>query len=171
MTVCRTHAPCQGNTTVDVHLMKTWTSFHPLRRDRIAACMNRHCLVNLLPRQAQAPPQCQPQRRMNLYWTVHKKHCLLRTARWATWTWNSVDGSLRKCCLFYGEYFLQTTQLNQLCASVLVKSGLENRDYGRGGSAALTMRHPSVRKSWYWLRRWAASSWLVWFARRLKLRS
>jgi hypothetical protein len=34
-----------------------------------------------------------------------------------------------------------------LCASVLVKSGLENRDYGRKGSAALTMRHPSIRKS------------------------
>jgi hypothetical protein len=36
-----------------------------------------------------------------------------------------------------------------LCASVLVKSGLENRDYGRRGSAALTMRHPSIRKSWH----------------------
>jgi hypothetical protein len=32
-----------------------------------------------------------------------------------------------------------------LCSSVLVKSGLENRDYGRRGSAALTMRHPSIR--------------------------
>jgi hypothetical protein len=29
-----------------------------------------------------------------------------------------------------------------LCVRVLVKSGLENRDYGRRGSAALTMRHP-----------------------------
>jgi hypothetical protein len=29
-----------------------------------------------------------------------------------------------------------------LCASVLVTSGLENRDYGRRESAALTMRHP-----------------------------
>jgi hypothetical protein len=28
-------------------------------------------------------------------------------------------------------------------------SGLENRDYGRTGSAALTMRHPSIRKSWH----------------------
>jgi hypothetical protein len=36
-----------------------------------------------------------------------------------------------------------------LCASVLVKSGLEIRDYGRRGSAALTMRHPSIRKSWH----------------------
>jgi hypothetical protein len=33
-----------------------------------------------------------------------------------------------------------------LCASVLVKSGLENRDYGRRGSAALTMRHPPSAK-------------------------
>jgi hypothetical protein len=36
-----------------------------------------------------------------------------------------------------------------LRASVLVKSGLENRDYGRRGSAALTMRHPSVGKRWH----------------------
>jgi hypothetical protein len=28
-------------------------------------------------------------------------------------------------------------------------SGLENRDYGRRGSAALTTRHPSIRKSWH----------------------
>jgi hypothetical protein len=35
-----------------------------------------------------------------------------------------------------------------LCAIVLVKSGLENRDYGRRGSAALTMRHTSIRKGW-----------------------
>jgi hypothetical protein len=27
-------------------------------------------------------------------------------------------------------------------------SGLENRDYGRRGSAGLTARHPSIRKSW-----------------------
>jgi hypothetical protein len=27
--------------------------------------------------------------------------------------------------------------------------GLENRDYGRRGSAALTTRHPSNRKSWH----------------------
>jgi hypothetical protein len=28
-------------------------------------------------------------------------------------------------------------------------SVLENRDYGRKGFAALTMRHPSIRKSWH----------------------
>jgi hypothetical protein len=28
-------------------------------------------------------------------------------------------------------------------------TGLENRDYGRKGSAALTIRHPSIRKSWH----------------------
>jgi hypothetical protein len=28
-------------------------------------------------------------------------------------------------------------------------SGLENRDYGRRGNAALTTRRPSIRKSWY----------------------
>jgi hypothetical protein len=36
-----------------------------------------------------------------------------------------------------------------LCASVLVKSGLENRDYGHRGSTALIMRHPSIRKRWH----------------------
>jgi hypothetical protein len=36
-----------------------------------------------------------------------------------------------------------------LCANVLVKSGLENRDYDRRGSAALTMRHPSISRSWH----------------------
>jgi hypothetical protein len=28
-------------------------------------------------------------------------------------------------------------------------SSIENRDYGRRGSAALTTRHPSICKSWY----------------------
>jgi hypothetical protein len=28
-------------------------------------------------------------------------------------------------------------------------SGLENRDYGRRGSAALITQHPSIRKSWH----------------------
>jgi hypothetical protein len=28
-------------------------------------------------------------------------------------------------------------------------SGLENRDYDHKGSATLTKRHPSIRKSWY----------------------
>jgi hypothetical protein len=28
-------------------------------------------------------------------------------------------------------------------------SGLENLNYGRRGSVALTTRHPSIRKSWY----------------------
>jgi hypothetical protein len=27
--------------------------------------------------------------------------------------------------------------------------GLENRDYSRKGSAALTTRYPSIRKNWY----------------------
>jgi hypothetical protein len=30
-----------------------------------------------------------------------------------------------------------------------IQSGLENRDYGLRGFAALTTRHPSIRKSWY----------------------
>jgi hypothetical protein len=36
-----------------------------------------------------------------------------------------------------------------LSASVLVNSGLENRDYDRRGSAALTMRQLSIRKRWH----------------------
>jgi hypothetical protein len=43
-------------------------------------------------------------------------------------------------------------------------SGLENRNYGRKGSAALTMRHPSIRKSQHKLSRQAAVARLVWFA-------
>jgi hypothetical protein len=50
-------------------------------------------------------------------------------------------------CLFVCLFVCCPSEV--LCASVLVKSGLENRDYGRRGSAALTMRHPSIRKSWH----------------------
>jgi hypothetical protein len=40
----------------------------------------------------------------------------------------------------------QGTLLRVLCLQV---SGLENRDYCRRGSAALTIRHPSILKSWH----------------------
>jgi hypothetical protein len=50
-------------------------------------------------------------------------------------------------------------------------SRLENREYGRGGSAALTTRHPSIRKSWHQLHRQAAVAQSVYFARGLKPRS
>jgi hypothetical protein len=33
-------------------------------------------------------------------------------------------------------------------STFLFASGLEIRDYGRRGSAALTMQHPSILKSW-----------------------
>jgi hypothetical protein len=49
-------------------------------------------------------------------------------------------------------------------------SGLENRDYGRKGSAALTTRHPYVRKSWHYLRPSSGRSIGI-VARRLKPRS
>jgi hypothetical protein len=45
--------------------------------------------------------------------------------------------------------FMTKCSSEVLCASELVKYGLENRDYGRRGSAVLTMRHPSIRKSWH----------------------
>jgi hypothetical protein len=32
---------------------------------------------------------------------------------------------------------------------LLIVSGLENLDYGRRGSVALTTGHPSIHKSWY----------------------
>jgi hypothetical protein len=35
------------------------------------------------------------------------------------------------------------------------------RDYGRKGSAELTLQHPSIRKSWHSLRRQAAVARLV----------
>jgi hypothetical protein len=34
---------------------------------------------------------------------------------------------------------------------------LEGRDYGRRGSAALTTQHPSICKTWHYLRRQAAA--------------
>jgi hypothetical protein len=46
--------------------------------------------------------------------------------------------------------------IEELLGRKSIDSGLENRDYGRRGSAALIMRHPSIRKSWHLLRRQAA---------------
>jgi hypothetical protein len=34
-------------------------------------------------------------------------------------------------------------------AIIIIKTGLENRDYGRRGFAALAMRYPSNCKSWH----------------------
>jgi hypothetical protein len=49
--------------------------------------------------------------------------------------------------------------------------GLEKRDYGHRGSAALTTRHLSIRKSWHYLRRQAAVARSVYFAHGLRPRS
>jgi hypothetical protein len=48
---------------------------------------------------------------------------------------------------------------------------LENRDYCRRGSAALTTLHPSNSKSWHYLYRQAAVAGSVEFVRGLRLRS
>jgi hypothetical protein len=40
---------------------------------------------------------------------------------------------------------------------LLLLFGLENRDYGRRGSAALTMQLPSIRKSWHFRRQAAVA--------------
>jgi hypothetical protein len=45
------------------------------------------------------------------------------------------------------KYFESSSEV--LWVSVLVKSGLENRDYFRRGNCALTMWRPSIRKSWH----------------------
>jgi hypothetical protein len=42
-------------------------------------------------------------------------------------------------CFLWGTNWIYIYYVEVLCASVIVKSGLENRDYGRRGSAALTM--------------------------------
>jgi hypothetical protein len=36
-----------------------------------------------------------------------------------------------------------------LIVYIMLSCAVENRHYGRRGSAALTMRHPSIRKSWH----------------------
>jgi hypothetical protein len=36
-----------------------------------------------------------------------------------------------------------------LTIQIISAAGLENLDYGRGGTAELTTQHPSLRKSWH----------------------
>jgi hypothetical protein len=47
--------------------------------------------------------------------------------------------------IFVGYSVLISGKLGTFC----IVAGPGNRDYGRRGSAALTMRHLSIRKSWY----------------------
>jgi hypothetical protein len=51
------------------------------------------------------------------------------------------------------------------------RKSLENRDYGLWRFAALTTRHPSIRKSWHYRRQVAAVARSVQFARALRPRS
>jgi hypothetical protein len=44
------------------------------------------------------------------------------------------------------NYWLHLSQRRDILTHVLSSSGLENRDYVRKGSTALTMRHPSIRQ-------------------------
>jgi hypothetical protein len=56
----------------------------------------------------------------------------------------------------------KNTYMSHICSQVnKFFAGLENRDYGRRGSAALTMRHPAIRKSWHLLRKEVAVARLV----------
>jgi hypothetical protein len=58
---------------------------------------------------------------------------------------------------------LLTTKLSwkNYLSEAATAAGLENRGYGRRGSAALTMRHPAILKSWHYLSREAAAAWSV----------
>jgi hypothetical protein len=55
-----------------------------------------------------------------------------------------------KIYIFYNTY-IRCYKIYKLIYSItrIFVAGLENRDYGRTGSAALTMRHPSIYKSWH----------------------
>jgi hypothetical protein len=71
--------------------------------------------------------------------------------RWAYYTTailladQSKQDGRRVCRLVYG--FAEDE--GKITVRCMLFPGLENRDYGRGGPAALTMRHPSIRKSWH----------------------
>jgi hypothetical protein len=71
--------------------------------------------------------------------------CFARVFSWSTLRECSREVLLCECS---SEVLLCECSSEVLCASVLVESGLGNRDYGRRESAALTMRQPSIRKSW-----------------------
>jgi hypothetical protein len=47
-----------------------------------------------------------------------------------------------------GPFSLVST-IEELLVEESSGSGLENRDYGRRGTAAMTKRHPYIRKSWH----------------------
>jgi hypothetical protein len=61
----------------------------------------------------------------------------LQTKRWETEHYIAVCVLVKYLELFYWSALCECSS-EVLCASVLMKSGLENRDYGRRGSAALT---------------------------------
>jgi hypothetical protein len=44
---------------------------------------------------------------------------------------------------------LSLSKIEELLERKSSGSDLENRNYGRRGSAALTTRHPSIHKSWH----------------------
>jgi hypothetical protein len=73
---------------------------------------------------------------------------------------NEISGRGGGICLGRSNSGIVGSNPTLCCSRVAVgrgpTAGLENRDYGRRGSAALTMRHPFIRKSWHQLRRQAA---------------
>jgi hypothetical protein len=60
------------------------------------------------------------------------------TARFSEWQW-----------VWNGVHSASWVQLRSYLKEKSSDSGLENGDYGRWGTAALTTRHPSIRRSWH----------------------
>jgi hypothetical protein len=61
-------------------------------------------------------------------------------------------------CLERGPLILVST-IEELLERKSSGFGLENRDYGRRRSAALTARHPSIRKSWHFTDKRRSLGW------------
>jgi hypothetical protein len=61
----------------------------------------------------------------------------------------SYQGLSKGCKFFAITLHWSINVLKYIYVRDTLYSGLENRDYGRRGSAALTMRHPSIRKRWH----------------------
>jgi hypothetical protein len=71
-----------------------------------------------------------------------------REAELSSASTTEVNEIMLKLC-FCSTLRLQAVVLNEFVKQSLKKSGLETRDYGLRGSAALTMQHNSIPKSWH----------------------
>jgi hypothetical protein len=76
--------------------------------------------------------------------------CYVEESRSALWSTGQSSWLLNRDVIV----FLWGTNWIYIC-HVKESSGIEHRDYGRRGSDSLTIRHPSIRKCWHYLRRQA----------------